>query len=130
VVQDRTCNEVREEGDEEEIGKKILHLGLALGEIDKVGDLRKCEERDAKREQDGVRVDGREVKRTEKQQSVVQIFEIKKRQQVERYPKRHFLRAAGGVFRQAANGPGNQVVDQNGAQQEQDKNLVPGSIED
>ena len=47
VVEDGAGDEVGKEGDEEEIGEKVLALGLTLGEVDEIRDLGKGEERNA-----------------------------------------------------------------------------------
>ena len=68
VVEDGAGDEVGEEGDEEEIGEEVLALGLALGEIDEVGDLGEGEEGDAEGQQDGVRIEVGEMERLDEQQ--------------------------------------------------------------
>ena len=84
MVQDGTDNEVREKGHKEQVGKKILTLGLTLCEIDQVGDLGEGEEGDADGQQYGVRMQsGREVQRPDEEQSLIEILEVKERQQVE-----------------------------------------------
>ena len=60
-MEDGAGDEVREECDEDEVGEEVLPLGLALREVDEVGDLGEGEERDSERKKDGVRVDVCEV---------------------------------------------------------------------
>ncbi len=61
VVEDGAGDEVGEEGDEEEVREEVLALGLALREVDEVGDLGEGEEGDAEREEDRVGMDVDEV---------------------------------------------------------------------
>ena len=70
MVEDGAGDEVRKEGDEEEIGEEVLAFSLALGEIDEVGDLGEGEEADAERKENAVRVDVSDVVGDEKRQEL------------------------------------------------------------
>ena len=51
-MNDRTGNQVREEGDEQRVADEILALCLALLQVHQVADLRKRKERDPQRKDD------------------------------------------------------------------------------
>jgi hypothetical protein len=83
VVEDGAGDEVGEEGDKEEVGEEVLALGLALGEVDEVGDLGEGEEGDAERKQDRVGIEVGQVQGLDQEQDLEEVLEVEEGEQVE-----------------------------------------------
>ena len=130
MVQDGPDDEVGEEGDEEEIGEEVLALGLALREIDEVGDLGDGEEGDAEREQDGVRIEVGEVEGLDEEEGLIEVLEVEEAEEVEGYAEGEQALSGGGVFGRGGDSGGDEVVDEDGADQVEDEEPAGGGIED
>src|ERR1035438_5050820 len=75
-----------------------------------------------------MRVDVGEVQRLDGQKKLVKVLEIEERQQIEKDANGKQAPAPRGALGCGANGVGHQVIDQDGANQKKDVELVPCSV--
>src|ERR1035438_197940 len=75
-----------------------------------------------------MRVDVGEGQRLDGQKKLVKVLEIEERQQVEKDANGEQAPAPRGALGSGADGVGHQVIDQDGANQKKDVELVPCSV--
>ena len=85
-MNDRTGNQVREEGDEQRVADEVLALCLALLQVDQVADLRKRKERDPQRKDDIPEVVPGDAMRVQEVEKRKEVFEVGERRQIEDDP--------------------------------------------
>lgn len=82
-MDDRTGDELREEGDEERVVGEAVFARLALVRVDQVGDLLEGEEGDRQRQDDGVEVKVGAGEGVEAADGEVGVFEVAEQAEVE-----------------------------------------------
>ena len=71
-----------------------------------------------------------EVKGVEEQEGLVKVLVIEKGEEIEGHAEVEEMAAAGGVLRKQADETGDEVIDRDGAEEEENKDGVPNGVEE
>ncbi len=128
VVDDGACDEVGEEGDEEDVGEEILAGCNVLREVDEIGDLGEGEEGDAKREDDVGEVVAEEADVVEPAEHGEEVLEPDEQAEVDGDGgNEDFLLC---TFLGAGYAEGEEVVDEDGGDEKEDVGGVPVAVKE
>ena len=128
MVENRAGDEVREEGDEEDIGGERSFLDFALITVHQVGDLGEGVERDPDWQDDGERGMAHPAERLHGSKKEVGVF--KKRQQAEIDGDRPDDRSAAMVlWAFAGEEEADAIIEQDRADQEENQDGLPVGVE-
>ncbi len=126
-MEDGAGDEVGEEGDEEDVGDDVLLLGDALLQVDEVGDLGKGEEGDAERKDDFAEVMRADAGVAEEVEERKQVLEVNEGADVD--DDGGDDERAFPLFRRTGDGYREEVVEQDGGEQEKDILRIPEAVE-